>query len=154
MSDNTRPFHWGRPNPNYTGPEKATSSDASVATASAAVGDFSEPSTPPWEWEPVEIEKFSTEYVDECKATVSYSRYADGVTPALIITDSGTGESLVTASVALDQPPREGHVFIKDWSENSGVLEELQSAGVVGEVTREIPSGFVQVKEVPLIQQG
>lgn len=29
MSDSTRPFHWGRPNPNYTGPEKATSASAS-----------------------------------------------------------------------------------------------------------------------------
>lgn len=154
MTDNTRPFHWGRPNPNYTGPEKAVASDASAATASAAAGDFSAPSTPPWEWEPVDIEGFSTGYIDSCDATVSYNRYADGVTPALQVTDSETGEPLLTASVALDQPPREGHVFIKDWSENAGVLEALQSAGIVGEVTREVPSGYVQVKEVPLIQQG
>lgn len=41
MADTTRPFHWGRENPNYTGPQRATS--ASSAAGTAPSGDFDAP---------------------------------------------------------------------------------------------------------------
>lgn len=155
MTDTTRPYHWGRKNENYAGPSKASAGAEVDTTGSAATGDFpSASTTPPWEWDPVEISGFSTEYLDDCDATVVYSRYVDGVSPAIQVYDTDTGEALCTASVALDEPPREGHVFIKNWSENAGVLEGLQKAGVIGEVTREVPSGFVMAKECRLIPPG
>lgn len=63
------------------------------------------------------------------------------------------GEPLATATVALDVLPDEGNVFIKDWSENEGILSSLQEAGVVGPVIRSIPTGFVQAYEVKLLSE-
>jgi hypothetical protein len=60
---------------------------------------------------------------------------------------------LCNATVALEQLPAEGHVFIKDWSENSGMLASLQAAGVIGDVVRVIPTGFVVAHEVPLLME-
>jgi hypothetical protein len=65
---------------------------------------------------------------------------------------SVSGEPLATATVALDALPEEGNVFIKDWSENEGVLAALQDAGVVGPVIRSIPTGFVQAYEVKVLE--
>lgn len=149
-------YLWGKENPNYTGPNKASASTDPVdSSADAATGDFSAggSDTPPWEWDPVEISGFSTEYLDECNATVYYEQYVDGATPALQLVDTDTGEPLCTASVALPTPPREGYVFIKDWSENAGVLEGLQRAGIIGEVEREVPTGFATAKECRLNPQ-
>lgn len=48
MADSTRPFHWGRPNPNYTGPEKAAEGNSAGGSAATASGDFaSEEKQPP-----------------------------------------------------------------------------------------------------------
>jgi hypothetical protein len=90
----------------------------------------------------------STRYISE-KAVIERRTYPNGSTALCL--DSLSGEHLAVATVALEELPAEGHVFIKDWSENKGILECLQSAGVVGEVVREIPTGFVVAQEVPLL---
>lgn len=75
--------------------------------------------------------------------------YPNGST-ALLLLDTD-GEQLGVATLALDELPGDGNVFIKDWSENSGLLAALQRAGIVGPVIRDIPTGFVTVYEVELI---
>lgn len=81
--------------------------------------------------------------------TVHVTSYGNGST-ALILRDRN-GEQLGVATVALDESPEPGNVFIKDWSENSGLLAALQRAGVVGPVVRELPTGYVTAYEVPLL---
>lgn len=75
--------------------------------------------------------------------------YPNGST-ALVLLDTD-GQQLGVATVALDELPDDGNVFIKDWSENSGLLAALQRAGIVGSVIRAIPTGFVTVYEVELL---
>ena len=75
--------------------------------------------------------------------------YPNGSTALLLLDNDG--QRLGVATVALDELPADGNVFIKDWNDNSGLLAELQRAGVVGPIVRDIPSGFVTVYEVPLL---
>ncbi len=54
------------------------------------------------------------------------------------------GMPIATATVNLpDLPLPPDHVFIKSWSENEGIREALQVAGIIGPTLRKIPTGFV-----------
>lgn len=90
-------------------------------------------------------------YVDEEMALHKIGEYRDGST-ALEIIDKN-GEEYATATVCIpgtDVP--EGHVLIKDWSENEGVLQSLINAGIVGQPVRNVPSGFVTAQLVELLK--
>jgi hypothetical protein len=90
----------------------------------------------------------STQYINE-DAIIARRTYPNGSTALCL--DGLDGEHLAVATVALEQLPAEGHVFIKDWSENAGMLACLQGAGVIGDVVRVIPAGFAVAHEVPLL---
>lgn len=92
--------------------------------------------------------KVSTQYISE-DAVIERRTYPNG--SIALCLDGLDGEHLAVATVALDVLPAEGNVFIKDWSENKGMLSCLQGAGIVGNVVREIPAGFAVAHEVPLL---
>lgn len=56
-----------------------------------------------------------------------------GAQDSLVIVDKSTGvpEALSTNLSAYGITPRPGHVFIKDWSECSGLTESLADSGLV-----------------------
>jgi hypothetical protein len=83
------------------------------------------------------------------EAVLKKSSYPNGSTALLLETVSG--EPLAVATVALDELPDEGCVFIKDWSENAGILNSLQQNGIVGPVIRNIKTGFVHASEVKVL---
>lgn len=95
-----------------------------------------------------------TAYVNE-EAILKKGRYADGSTA--LVAYSALGEVLSKCTVCLDEygeKPRDAeHVFIKDYSENEGMLKALQDAGIVGEVLRTVPCGFCTAHEVKLIAE-
>jgi hypothetical protein len=47
----------------------------------------------------------------------------------------------------------EGHVLIKDWSENSGMLEALVTKGIVEETGVRVATGFCEAHQCKLLQQ-
>lgn len=58
----------------------------------------------------------------------------------------------MVASVNLPNAPcPEGHTFIKDWSENEGILEELVSSGVVELTGTTVETGFVYAHLVKVL---
>ena len=61
------------------------------------------------------------------------------------------GEPQFTATVALDETPPDGHVFLKGWSENEGIPEALVKAGVVELTGRTIPTGYCEAVEAKLL---
>ncbi len=67
--------------------------------------------------------------------------------------DSFLGESIARATVALDEVIPEGHVAVKDWSENEGMLRSLIENGVVGESVSTIAAGFCVAHICPLLVQ-
>jgi len=81
------------------------------------------------------------------------TEYASGGT-ALILRDPLTDEGLAVATVNLPDfkdKLEEDQVFIKNWSENEGMLEALQAAGVIGPVLDEVPAGFVNAQRVQVL---
>lgn len=93
-----------------------------------------------------------TKYTDE-EADIQFAQYHDGST-AMLLKDAETGEPLLTATVCLSasgMKPRDGHVFIKDWSENEGTYTALLEAGVIGEAVATYETGWVAALECPLL---
>lgn len=55
------------------------------------------------------------------------------------------GETIARAGVYIDgQTPADDEVIIKGWSENEGMPEALQAAGIIGPELRRVPTGRVE----------
>lgn len=81
---------------------------------------------------------------------ISKKKYSNGRV-AIVLIDEEDGLDLLTATVNLPHEDlQKGEIFIKDWSENEGVLKFLQNNKIVGPVKRSIPSGFVEAQVVDL----
>ena len=80
-----------------------------------------------------------TKYLDE-QGALEFGRYqADNSLSLRLCEVGGFGEYLATATVciiAYNYTPPEGHVVIKDYSENEGMLECLIAQGVVEPPTK------------------
>lgn len=64
---------------------------------------------------------------------------------ALELVEEMSGEPVAVASVNLpDAHCPAGYVFIKDWSENSGILKVLVEAGVIEQTNVRVATGFVE----------
>jgi cyclopropane fatty-acyl-phospholipid synthase-like methyltransferase len=76
---------------------------------------------------------------------VAWAQYDNGTT-AIVIQHPATGERELVATVNLWDPPPppfdETEVYLKDWSENEGVVDALVAAGVVTLAGQEWPAGF------------
>lgn len=93
--------------------------------------------------------QLTTMLIDET-VVIEKATYPNGSTA--LVMKALDGEPIGYATAALDGAlPGDGNVFIKDWSENTGVLAALQNAGLVGPVIRSVPHGFVEAHEVPLL---
>ena len=87
-----------------------------------------------------------------CTGTVhlGFRKYPNG-TQAITGT-SPVGEPLFTATVALDEKPDEGCVFLKGWSENEGIPEALVKAGVVELTGKTVQTGYCEAIEAKLLK--
>lgn len=87
---------------------------------------------------------FTTAYFDGT-VFLQMSRYTiDGSRSLDVIDATGDQELVLCATICLASEgyvPEPGNVVIKDWSENSGTLAGLISAGIIGEPIRELPVG-------------
>jgi hypothetical protein len=75
---------------------------------------------------------------------VNVSKYKNGQS-AIQLYDAEDGLPYAKATVSVQEQLEDGEVAIKNYSENSGILESLVSAGVVTEPHRFIYSGFVTI---------
>lgn len=79
------------------------------------------------------------------KCAVQYAQYDNGRLAVQLICLEGEipGETMSTPSVNMvDEPtPPPGHTFFKTWSENEGLLELLQAAGIVQPTKVRVPAG-------------
>jgi len=78
--------------------------------------------------------------------------YISGGAPALLF-ESKSGRRIATLSVNMvGEPLMPNHTFIKDHSENEGVLGQLVNLGVVRDTGTRKPTGFVTVPLVEIIE--
>jgi hypothetical protein len=95
--------------------------------------------------------KFRTKYINAADAQLYVGHYHDG-SLALVLKEAG--EVLCKATVCMsasDAIPERGHVFVKDWGENEGVLAALQDAGVIGPSLHTVASGYVEAHHCKLL---
>ena len=63
---------------------------------------------------------------------------------AILLNDKDTGEHILTASVNVPEYNlKEDELFIKDWSENEGILKALCEAQIIEDLGQSEPMGFV-----------
>jgi len=92
--------------------------------------------------------KYITRSDNPCK--IVKSAYVEDKSTAIQIL-SKNNEPLSTATVWLHEQPAEGCVWIKNWSENEGVLESLTEAKIIEPTGRTCPTGWVEAHEAKLL---
>ena len=86
----------------------------------------------------------------ECK--VEMSRYSDDLQRDAILLFCPNGELMTVATVNIPEAMlQDGEVWIKPWSENTGVYEALVEAGIVGKAVGTYPCGFSKALRCPLL---
>lgn len=89
---------------------------------------------------------FISKYGRAPKGVKCFAEFYQNGQKALKIVDLVTGEPLQRASVALvDVPQGKGEIFIKNYSENEGVYQQLVEHNIIYEAHKAIPTGFVSV---------
>lgn len=84
-------------------------------------------------------------FVNLKDALIKKESYGSNDRLALIAYDKTDGEMLTVLSVNIVNYPildKKREVFIKDWSENEGVLEELIQMEIVKPEYQRVPTGF------------
>jgi hypothetical protein len=77
--------------------------------------------------------------------------YSDG-SLAIIVVDE-QGQRLFNLSVNMpDYPIAPNHIFLKNWSENAEIYEHVMTLGIF-ELVKTVPSGFVQVPLVRILEE-
>lgn len=86
-----------------------------------------------------------TKFIDcDCWISTEHS-YGNGRT-AIQVLDAETGAPECTASVNMvDLDCPEGYAWIKDYSENEGIMGELIRHGIIGKPVSIAQTGFVEV---------
>jgi hypothetical protein len=84
-------------------------------------------------------------YGETYKLSLQFAKYENGQT-AIKLFDMSDGFPFATATVCVeDDLLKEGEVAIKDYSENTGILDALIEADVVESPHAFIQSGFVKI---------
>ena len=83
--------------------------------------------------------------------SVGFGQYQDNLRPTIMIMDLN-GRTTMIASVNLpDEPCEPGHTYIKDWSENEGILQSLLDAGIIRDTGKSARTGFVSARYVQIL---
>lgn len=87
---------------------------------------------------------------EECKVVMS--RYADEMQRDAIMLFCPNGELMVVATVNIPEAMlQDGEVWIKTWSENSGIYEALVDAGIIGKAVGSYPCGHAKALRCHLL---
>lgn len=82
----------------------------------------------------------------EGPAKVEFDRYGNGRV-AIRLLNPDTDEPIATATVnVVEYDLPDGHVLLKGWSENEGIPEAMQKAGIVKLTGVKVPCGFVEAE--------
>lgn len=97
------------------------------------------------------ISYLQTEYIEMENAHVWKSAYIeDPDVMAVFITDANRGDMLKVSVNLPGIKPAKGSFFLKDYSENKGILQELLADGIVTSITRVVSAGYEVVAECQL----
>jgi hypothetical protein len=89
----------------------------------------------------------------EWTCTVEFRRYRHGGAMGIQPFDAEDGCPVATATVNPERPIPAGHVAVKSWSENAGMLEALIGARLVEDTGQRIPCGYTSAALCRLLLQ-
>ena len=96
--------------------------------------------------------ELSAAYLPKKTYGIEFNRYQANNSIAMDIVDPETGESWMMATICVDGvDPDDGHVLIKDWSENEGILRSLIDAKIIDYPISTHATGFVSAAMCPLL---
>ncbi|TRZ50078.1 MAG: hypothetical protein D4S01_07405 [Dehalococcoidia bacterium] len=82
-------------------------------------------------------------------------RYSNNGRRSIELIDDGDGEPIATATINLvNEYCGPDEVYIKDYSENEGMLDTLVTAGVIEEPMERVQSGFIKAPRCKLTAKG
>jgi Domain of unknown function (DUF4313) len=88
----------------------------------------------------------------EWNCSLVKEHYAYGGRVVLFLNDAENGEPIATCTTNVPKEPLAvDEVFIKNYSENEGMLDFLVNAGVVKDTGRRIKSGYVEIPVCKLL---
>lgn len=73
----------------------------------------------------------------------AWHAYEDGGPALVLIAQNGEVHAVASVNMVNAERP-EGHVYIKNWAENAGILESLERAGIVKRTGAMAPAGFCE----------
>jgi len=95
--------------------------------------------------------KYTNKFGFEYDVQLVTADYAVKNRKAIMLLDSDTGEQVATVTINLpDEELEKDEVFIKNHSENEGMLDFVREIGLVKKITGYVKSGFVKVPKVKL----
>lgn len=84
--------------------------------------------------------------------TVNKVEYGNNGRVALMLNDAFDGSRIAIATVNIpDEPLGPDEVFVKDWSENEGMLQFLQDNGIAEPTGDLVNAGYVVAKKCKLL---
>lgn len=78
-------------------------------------------------------------------------RYPNGSPAWQFIDDDG--QPLMKVTLAADIKPKPGYIFIKDYSENAGIMAALVAAGIVKDTGVTFPVGHADAKIARVLKE-
>ena len=95
--------------------------------------------------------RIKAKYIND-EVVLTKGLYADGATA--IVAHTLFGEPMFKATVSVQNAlPKQGCVFLKGWSENEGIVEELVRLGIVKLTGRTESTGRVMAQEAILLAE-
>lgn len=87
---------------------------------------------------------------NQYQSIIVFNKYRDNQNTAIeLVGAPGTkyaGEPIAMATVNTGDKLSKDMVAIKDWSENTGMIDALKDSGIIGEWSHSIPCGFVEAQ--------
>ena len=99
-----------------------------------------------------ELENFEAKFVERGNYSLFQSKYAVDGSIALMATTE-YGEPAFNVTVNLEMPPFPGTFWVKQWSENEGIVEELVKRGIIRLTGFEMPTGFAIAQEAVICEE-
>ena len=97
-----------------------------------------------------ELKDFEAKFVERGDYSLFKSKYAVDGSIALMATTE-YGEPAFNVTVNLEMPPFPGTFWVKQWSENEGIVEELVKRGILRLTGEEVRTGFVEAFGAQLV---
>ena len=95
--------------------------------------------------------RIKTQYIDD-EVELQFARYYNTSIAITGVSTNGLHEPIFKATVAIDgELPNDDCVFLKGWSENTGLPEALVRAGVVELTGRKVTTGWSEAIEARLL---